>query len=51
VQTIALIYKLSTANQVQRDSHQLRQAVDGYFDFYKRRRPHQALQYRIPAEL
>jgi hypothetical protein len=41
---------LST-NQVQRDSHQLRQALDGYFDFYNRRRPHQALQYRTPAEL
>jgi transposase InsO family protein len=51
VQTIALIYKLSTANQVQRDSHELRQALDRYFDFYKRRRPHQALQCRTPAEL
>jgi hypothetical protein len=25
--------------------------LDGYFDFYSRRRPHQALQYRTPAEL
>jgi putative transposase len=33
------------------DGHQLRQVLDGYFDFYNRRRPHQALQYRTPAEL
>jgi septum formation protein len=33
------------------DRHQLRQALDGYFDFYNRHRPHQALQYRTPAEL
>jgi len=31
------------------DGHQLWCAIDGYFDFYNFRRPHQSLGYRTPA--
>jgi putative transposase len=33
------------------DGCDLRDKLNGYFDFYNRRRPHQALRYRTPAEL
>jgi putative transposase len=33
------------------DGYNLREELKCYFDFYNRRRPHQALRYRTPAEL
>jgi putative transposase len=33
------------------DGAALGSALDGYFDFYNHRRPHQALKYKMPADL